>query len=121
MVQDSIAYWAHVGDSRLYLMRNGRVMVQTKDHSRIRLLVEEGKDHRSSRPAAIPDRNKIYSCLGSPSVAGNRVCPAKPRWRRDDILLLCTDGLWGVVLPGDLIAGRLKDCQPPCAPCRQTA
>ena len=41
LVQDSIAYWAHVGDSRLYLMRNGRVMVQTKDHSRIRLLVEE--------------------------------------------------------------------------------
>ena len=32
VVQDSIAYWAHAGDSRLYLMRNGKVQAQTRDH-----------------------------------------------------------------------------------------
>ena len=42
VIQDNIAYWAHAGDSRLLLMRNGRVIAQTRDHSRIRLLIEEG-------------------------------------------------------------------------------
>jgi serine/threonine protein phosphatase PrpC len=36
VVQDSVAYWAHAGDSRLFLMRNGRVIGQTRDHSRVR-------------------------------------------------------------------------------------
>lgn len=106
LVQDSIAYWAHVGDSRLYLMRNGRVMVQTKDHSRIRLLVEEGLI-TEQQATSHPDRNKIYSCLGSPSAPEIDLSRKTPL-ERDDILLLCTDGLWGVV-SGDLIASRLKD------------
>ena len=65
IVQDNVAYWAHAGDSRLYLIRDGRVISQTKDHSRIRLLVEEGMI-TEAQAVFHPDRNKIYSCLGSP-------------------------------------------------------
>ena len=65
IVQDNIAYWAHAGDSRLFLMREGKVIAQTKDHSRIRLMVEEGLISEA-QAAEHPDRNKIYSCLGSP-------------------------------------------------------
>ena len=58
VVQDSVAYWAHAGDSRLFLMRNGRLIAQTKDHSRVRLLLEEGLI-TEAQAAVHPDRNKI--------------------------------------------------------------
>lgn len=105
VVQDNIAYWAHTGDSRLYLMRGGKTIVQTKDHSRIRLLIEEGM--LSEAQAAVhPERNKIYSCLGSPTppeIEFSRKMPLE----HGDILLLCSDGLWGV-LPGEMMATSLK-------------
>jgi serine/threonine protein phosphatase PrpC len=105
VVQDNIAYWAHTGDSRLYLMRAGKTIAQTKDHSRIRLLIEEGM--LSEAQAAVhPDRNKIYSCLGSPTppeIEFSRKMPLE----HGDILLLCTDGMWGV-LPAEMMASSLK-------------
>ena len=42
VVQDSIAYWAHAGDSRLYAIRGGRILAQTRDHSRVQRMVEDG-------------------------------------------------------------------------------
>ena len=105
VVQDNVAYWAHAGDSRLYLMRNGRIIAQTKDHSRIRLLVEEGMISEA-QAAVHPDRNKIYSCLGSPTspeIEFSRKTPLE----HGDILLLCTDGLWGVT-SGEMMAVALK-------------
>jgi serine/threonine protein phosphatase PrpC len=105
LVQDSVAYWAHAGDSRLFLMRNGRVTAQTKDHSRVRLLVEEGMISEA-QAAVHPDRNKIYSCLGSPSAPEFEFSRKTPL-EHGDILLLCTDGLWGVT-SGELMAVSLK-------------
>lgn len=105
VVQDNIAYWAHAGDSRLYLMRAGKTIAQTKDHSRIRLLLEEGMISEA-QAATHPDRNKIYSCLGSPTppeIEFSRKMPLE----HGDILLLCTDGLWGV-MPGETMASSLK-------------
>lgn len=105
VVQDNVAHWAHAGDSRLYLLRNGRVAAQTRDHSRIRLLIEEGLV-TETQAATHPERNKIYSCLGSltpPEIDFSRKTPLE----RGDILLLCTDGLWGVT-SGDLMAVALK-------------
>ncbi|MDR1994683.1 serine/threonine-protein phosphatase [Azonexus sp.] len=105
VIQDNVAYWAHVGDSRLYLMRGGRTIGQTRDHTRIRLMVEEGMISEA-QAAVHPDRNKIYSCLGSPTppeIEFSRKMPLE----HGDILLLCTDGFWGV-LPGDLINNALK-------------
>jgi len=105
VVQDSVAYWAHAGDSRLFLMRNGRIAAQTKDHSRVRLLVEEGMI-TEAQAAIHPDRNKIYSCLGSPSppeIEFSRKTPLE----HGDVILLSTDGLWGVT-SGELMAVALK-------------
>ena len=105
VVQDSVAYWAHAGDSRLFLMRNGRLIAQTKDHSRVRLLLEEGLI-TEAQAAVHPDRNKIYSCLGSPTppeIEFSRKTPLE----HGDIIMLCTDGLWGVS-SGELMAVTLK-------------
>lgn len=105
VVQDNVAYWAHSGDSRLYLIRAGRIIAQTKDHSRIRLLVEEGMI-TEAQAAVHPDRNKIYSCLGSPTVPEIEFSRKTPL-EHGDILLLCTDGLWGIIA-GEQMATALK-------------
>src|SRR5574343_873255 len=63
VIQDNIAYWAHCGDSRLYLMRDGRTIGQTRDHSRVRLLIDQGVI-TEAQAASHPERNKVYSCLG---------------------------------------------------------
>ncbi|RIX47431.1 MAG: serine/threonine-protein phosphatase [Rhodocyclales bacterium GT-UBC] len=105
IVQDNVAYWAHAGDSRLFLMRAGRVITQTKDHSRIRLLVEEGLI-TEAQAVNHPDRNKIYSCLGSPTppeIEFSRKTPLE----HGDVLLLCTDGLWGIT-SGEQMATALQ-------------
>jgi serine/threonine protein phosphatase PrpC len=93
IVQDGLAHWAHVGDSRLYLIRNGRVEGQTKDHSRVQILVDAGRV-REEAVAAHPDRNKIFNCLGQmgpPKVDLSR----RIALRHGDVILMCTDGLWG--------------------------
>jgi serine/threonine protein phosphatase PrpC len=93
IVQDGLAHWAHVGDSRLYLIRNGRIEGQTKDHSRVQILVDAGRV-REEAVAAHPDRNKIFNCLGQmgpPKVDLSR----RVALRHGDVILLCTDGLWG--------------------------
>src|SRR4051812_24959807 len=95
VVQAGYAYWAHVGDSRLYLFRRGRLIGETKDHSKVQYLVDQGiiSAEEASRH---PDRNRIFSCLGG------LVDPVIDLSKRtflhnSDILMLCTDGLWSVV------------------------
>jgi serine/threonine protein phosphatase PrpC len=93
IVQGGYAYWAHAGDSRLYLLRGGRIHVQTHDHSRVQLMMDQGLlDVRSA--AVHPNRNRVYSCLGGtnvPQIEFSRRTPLQP----GDVLVLCTDGLWG--------------------------
>jgi serine/threonine protein phosphatase PrpC len=103
-VQDSTAFWAHVGDSRLYYIREGRIQAQTRDHSRVQMLVDQGRV-REEAVAAHPDRNKIFNCIGAGTLP--QVELSKPTLlREDDTLILCTDGLWGP-LSGKLITAAL--------------
>ena len=114
IVQDGYVYWAHAGDSRLYLMREGEVVAQTRDHSRVQLMMDQGLLDAESA-ARHPGRNRVYSCLG-----GNRsphIESSDRIWLRDgDVVLLCTDGLWGPLGTGDiasaLTTGKLTDVVP---------
>jgi len=104
VVQDSTAHWAHVGDSRLYHIRRGKIESRTRDHSRVQFLVDHGRV-REEAVAAHPDRNKIFNCIGASTVP--RVDLSKPTALREgDTLILCTDGMWGV-LTGPLITAAL--------------
>jgi len=94
IVQAGHAYWAHVGDSRLYLFRQGGLIGATKDHSKVQYLVDQGIIG-ADEIGQHPDRNKIFSCLGGlvdPVIDLSRRTPL----RSGDILVLCTDGLWAV-------------------------
>lgn len=106
LIQDSIAYWAHAGDSRLYVIRGGRVLTRTRDHSRVQLLIDQGMIS-PAQASSHPDRNKVYSCLGGrqdPDIELSRKTPLEA----GDVVALCTDGLWGLY-PDDLLAAALKD------------
>ncbi len=105
IVQNNVAYWAHAGDSRLYLIRNGQVFIRTRDHSRVQLLIEQGIIDKN-QATVHPERNRIYSCLGGPTVPEISFSRKTPL-EEGDMLLLCTDGLWGV-MPDESIASSLK-------------
>ena len=95
VVQANHAYWAHVGDSRFYLLRQGGLIGNTKDHSKVQYLVDQGII-QADEVSDHPDRNKIFSCLGGlvdPVIDLSKRTPL----RNGDILVLCTDGLWSVM------------------------
>ncbi len=105
LVQHNCAVWAHCGDSRLYWLRRGQVLARTRDHSHIEHLIAKGLADPSERNSH-PDRNKIYSCLGAstpPKVELSRQASLEP----GDVLLLCSDGLWGI-LPDTEIVHQLS-------------
>lgn len=103
VIQHGIATWAHVGDSRLYLVRGSRIVERTVDHSRVRHLVAAGLI-RPEEAKTHPERNRIFNCIGAfvaPTVEVSRplaLC-------HGDTLLLCTDGLWGAVSDQQIAAG----------------
>lgn len=101
LIQDGYAHWAHAGDSRLYLLRNGRVHVQTRDHSRVQLMMDQGLLDAQGA-ASHPGRNRIYSCLGgnhAPQIEFSR----RTLLQDGDIIAVCSDGVWGP-LDNDAIA-----------------
>jgi serine/threonine protein phosphatase PrpC len=88
------AYIAHVGDSRAYLFNYGTLKQITQDHSLLARLIELGQ---ASKEEALthPQRNVLYRAVGQ---AGNlEVDTYLQRLPIGSYLLLCSDGLWGMV------------------------
>lgn len=92
---------AHVGDSRAYLFRGGTLHALTMDHSLAMLRYQRGElswDEAETHP----DRHRIYQAIG-PAVDLD-IAIGELELADDDILLLCSDGLSGLVVPGDISA-----------------
>jgi PPM family protein phosphatase len=103
-------YFAHVGDSRLYLIREGHITRLTHDHSYVGRLVETGLV-RAEDAETHPQRHILTAALG----AGlNAVVDSNEQALElldGDDLLLCTDGLWGLVTEEE-IARAVSDNSP---------
>jgi len=100
VVQDGVAYWAHVGDSRLYLIRKEKIIARTRDHSKVRKMVDAGviTDEEAKHHV---EKNKVYTCLGGffpPEIESG----GKVAMQDGDAILLCTDGFWGEVAEHEL-------------------
>jgi len=95
IVQNDKAWWSHVGDSRLYVCREGQLAATTLDHSRVQQLMDAGVI-TPEQAAVHPDRNKIYNCVGGVLPPG--VSHAEG-WelRVGDSILMSTDGFWAQV------------------------
>ena len=109
LVQEGGAFWAHIGDSRIYHVRDGRVMTRSRDHSHVEVLIQEGAiteeealDH--------PMRNFVECCIGGDAPVPDMSITGKRALLPGDVLLACSDGLWSglsdddmaqIGLPGD--------------------
>ncbi|MDT8385210.1 MAG: protein phosphatase 2C domain-containing protein [Gammaproteobacteria bacterium] len=106
LIQNGCAWWAHVGDSRLYLFRGGKPCMRTTDHSRIeemrrkgKLSVEELDNH--------PQRHLVTRCVGYQKHPPIPTVSEKIPLEKYDMILLCSDGLWGP-LTEDSLADTLS-------------
>lgn len=98
--QAARAVWAHLGDTRIYLFRDGRLLCVSKDHSLTQQLIEAGYAS-TSQLRTHPQRNILYAALG----AGGDTPPvvsAEIDVRGGDAFLVCTDGLWEWVVEDDM-------------------
>jgi len=93
LIQENGSWWGHIGDSRIYHMRQGELLTRSRDHSHVEVLIQEGAiteeealDH--------PMRNFVECCIGGdapvPDMSITRKMPLEP----GDVLLACSDGLW---------------------------
>ena len=95
VIQKDTAHWAHVGDSRLYFLRGSKLVARTRDHSRVQQLFEQGYI-TAEEMLTHPERNKIYNCLGGLLPPDIELSP-KVHVQDGDSILLCTDGMWGLL------------------------
>jgi protein phosphatase len=100
MVIGGMAYIAHVGDSRIYLIQRDQIEQITRDHSLVQRLIEldqltpeEARDH--------PQHNVLYRALGqNDSVEVDTLTRRLPKNSR---LLICSDGLWNLVQDHEMV------------------
>jgi len=93
IVQQNSAYWAHVGDSRVYHLRAGALRERTRDHSHVELLMREGVIS-AGQMQNHPMRNFVESCLGGEQILPEMALNPRRALLPDDLLLVCTDGFW---------------------------
>ena len=103
LVQEGGAYWAHIGDSRIYQVRGEQVLSRSRDHSHVEVLIQEGaiteeeaQDH--------PMRNFVECCIGGDAPVPDMSITTKRPLQPGDVLLVCTDGLWSGLSDDDVAA-----------------
>jgi protein phosphatase len=94
LVQNSWLFAAHVGDSRLYMLREGTLHRLSRDHSNVQRLVEAGILDEE-KAATHPRRNVLSRVLGSEYALNVEVLAPPWKLRGGDRVLLCSDGLHG--------------------------
>ena len=103
LVQEGGAFWAHIGDSRIYQVRDETVLKRSRDHSHVEVLIQEGaiteeeaKDH--------PMRNFVECCIGGDAPVPDMSITNRLELEPGDVLLACSDGLWSGLTDTDMAA-----------------
>ena len=101
LIQESGSYWGHIGDSRIYHMRDGKLISRSRDHSHVEVLIQEGAiteeealDH--------PMRNFVECCIGGDAPVPDMSITRMKPLREGDVLLACSDGLWSGISDADM-------------------
>jgi serine/threonine protein phosphatase PrpC len=105
LVQDGYAYWAHVGDSRLYHFRGNKLLTRTLDHTATERLREDGVITEEEM-LSHPEKSRLLKCVGGPQKPSISIGGETPL-QRGDTLLLCSDGVWEAFAENEL--GRYLD------------
>ena len=105
LIQQRASWWAHVGDSRLYHVRQGALLMRSRDHSHVELLLREGLIN-AEQAHNHPMRNFVECCLGGDPILPDMAISRRRPLKTNDVLLVCSDGLWGGLKDSE-IAGAL--------------
>ena len=100
-MQGGYAVAAHVGDTRIYQIRNGKIIYQSEDHSQVQMAVLVGE----LSPDAVrkhKDRNKLFRVLGEKN-EDTKVDSYELNVRPGDRFLICSDGFWEPVTEADML------------------
>ena len=121
VIHDEVAYSAHVGDSRLYLIRSSSIYQMTEDHSVVKELVKRGA-LTADAARRHPERNIILralGCHGDINVATwEQPLPVRP----GDCFVLCSDGLHDTVADDEIcLVGQSLDASTACQSLVETA
>jgi serine/threonine protein phosphatase PrpC len=103
LVQEGTAWWAHMGDSRIYLLRDGIVRRRTRDHSHVEVLLQEGLI-TEAQAQNHPMRNFVECCLGGDRILPEMQVSRLQRVQQGDLLLVCSDGFWSNLSDQDMAA-----------------
>ena len=103
VIRDGQLFYGHVGDSRLYLIRDSSIEQLSQDHSYVGRLVREGQI-TPEQAATHPDRNVLTAALGMESAVPAEFPEAPLELQPGDTLLICTDGLHGLVSDAEMLA-----------------
>jgi len=102
VVRDHQLFYGHVGDSRLYLIRGFSISQLSQDHSRVGQLVRDGL--LTPEEAAVhPERNVLTAALGMDSELPLHLPQEPIPLEANDIVLICSDGLHGLVSNEELL------------------
>jgi PPM family protein phosphatase len=107
---DRVLTIGHVGDSRIYLIRHGKLQQLSEDHSFVGVLVNNG-EITEEQSEARPDRNVLVKSLGSKTRLSNGYVQTLQKTieqpsltlENRDILLICSDGVWDLVKKSQLV------------------
>ena len=101
LLQEDVAYWAHVGDSRIYHLRGGEIIERTRDHSHVELLLREGVISETE-VLSHPMRNFVECCLGGDDSLPEMSVTRRKAVKGGDLLLVCSDGFWSGLQEADI-------------------
>jgi serine/threonine protein phosphatase PrpC len=108
IVKKGCARWVHVGDSRVYHLRRGRIETRTKDHSVVQMLVRQG-EITEEEMGTHPSQGRLLRALGS--VEEFKPTLGECELEHGDAFLLCSDGFWERIRDGEIEAFFQKPSQ----------
>lgn len=111
LIQENQVYWAHIGDSRLYIMHEGVIKLRTDDHSYVEHLRQQGMIS-TAQIQTHKFRNYVTRCLGGLSNQPVAELSGPYQLKAGDVVLLCSDGFWSALPERPLVDALYQDPQP---------
>jgi serine/threonine protein phosphatase PrpC len=103
LIRDNIIRWGHVGDTRLYLIKDQKILFQTLDHSMAQMMVA-ADEIKAEEIRGHPDRNILTKALGQDNPYSRPTLGVWDKGESPDAIVLATDGFWELIAESRLIS-----------------
>lgn len=116
LVKDGYLHWLCIGDSRLYLKRNGRVYQMNEDHDFLNQMLDDVINGDSALIDALTNSQKdsLIGCIGKRDLTSFDYNKRNFKLRDGDILVLCSDGIYNALTPAELNINTTSEAMLSC-------